>query len=194
MITKTYYGDFDLNDFVRFLAASFRDENLDVRLTRSGEKSLVRFVSSRFARSGGQFGLNVILTPFEDGVKVSVQDPEALGVAASLGKTAIVTLINPRNLFARLDDVAQDLENITLDDSVVKIIDVYMKEHHLSLRLSERLSRSVCEYCQSTNAYGVSNCVSCGAPMGAVQIKTCSACGYGMPVDAVRCSECGKRF
>ena len=194
MITKTFYGNFQLQHFVQFLAAAFRDQNLDVRVSRHGEKNVVRFVSSRLARSGGHFGLNLVVTEFNEGVKIEISNPENFGVAASLGKTAIAAMINPRNLFSRLDDVAQDLENISLDQNLMKMIEQYMRSNHLTLQLSEALSRSVCDYCQVANEYGVGNCVACGAPMGDVQAVTCKRCGHVVNKHADRCSQCGAKL
>lgn len=190
MITKTYYGKFQVNHFLNFLAATFRDQNLDVNVSNHGKRNVVRFVSSRGAKSGGQFALNLILTEFEGGVRIDIGTPEGLGVAASLGKTALFTLLNPYNLLVRLDDVAQDIENITLDQSLLKEIERYMRTNHLTLKLSSSLSKTVCEYCHSINDYGKSNCVSCGAPMGDTLLKTCPRCGFAMKNKLSRCPQC----
>ena len=193
MITKTYYGKFKIDHFLNFLAAAFRDQNLEVHVSKHAERNVVRFVSARTARSGGQFALNLILTEFDGGVRIDIGNPEALGVAASLGKTAIAALINPYNLLVRLDDVAQDIENITLDQSLLKEIEQYMKVNHLTLKLSSSLSKTVCLYCHSINEYGNSNCVSCGAPMGDTLLKTCPRCGYAMSDKIMRCPQCKAR-
>ena len=46
-----------------------------------------------------------------------------LGIAASLGTTAISVLRNPWNLVNRLDDLAQDIENLQMSDDIWKILE-----------------------------------------------------------------------
>ncbi len=64
--------------------------------------------------SGGQTALTVAVQTTEDGVIIEIGQQAWLGVAASIGHTALSALRNPFSLLGRLDDLAQDIENIQL--------------------------------------------------------------------------------
>ena len=56
-----------------------------------------------------------------------------LGVAASLGQTAFWTWLNPWNIINRIDDIAQDIENLQLSEKVWKTVGKY---HAIGRRLN----------------------------------------------------------
>jgi len=60
----------------------------------------------------------VLIQKVEDGVSVQAGQQAWLGVAASLGYTALAALRNPFTLLGRLDDLAQDVEYIQLSDNI----------------------------------------------------------------------------
>ena len=99
----------------------------------------VQIASSQWARSGGKTALTVNIQQIEDGVMVQVGEQQWLGVAASLGQTAIATLINPLNLLGRLDDIAQDVSNLQLTEKIWQIVAKVVNASGASLQLSERL-------------------------------------------------------
>jgi len=118
--------------------------------------------------SGGQTALSVSLQKVEDGVSVQLGKQSWLGVAASLGMTALWTWHNPWNILTRLDDLAQDIENIQIIEDVWETIERTARAAGASFELSERLRRLVCPYCSTANPTGESHCIACGAPLGEI--------------------------
>jgi len=113
-------------------------------------------------------------------------------IAASLGLSAISVLRNPLNLFGRIDDIAQDIENLQLRDEIWGVIDSTAKNLGAGFELSERLRRYVCNYCETPNPLGESNCIACGAPLGSIQPMTCKNCGYVITQSELYCPNCKK--
>jgi hypothetical protein len=114
-----------------------------------------------------------------------------LGVAASLGVSALATLRNPLSLLGRLDDIAQDLESLQLSDLVWQAVERISAGAGASMHLSERLRRVTCEYCGTANPVGEGACIACGAPLGTSQPGTCPNCGFLTARGESRCSNCG---
>jgi hypothetical protein len=117
-----------------------------------------------------------------------------LGVAASLGQTAFSALRNPFSLLGRLDDLAQDIENIQLSDRVWNVIDRAVTSLGASKKLSERLTRITCDYCGSANPLGEGGCLACGAPMGEAYPSACPRCGFAVSLDEECCPNCNQRL
>jgi RNA polymerase subunit RPABC4/transcription elongation factor Spt4 len=134
----------------------------------------------------------VILQAVEDGVAVTIGSQAWLGVAASLGQTAIIALRNPINLMGRLDDLAQDIESLQLSDQVWEAVETVAHQAAASTELSQRLRRMVCEYCLTANPVGEPACIACGAPLGEVQPHTCLNCGFIVTTDEKICPNCRK--
>ena len=122
------------------------------------------------AMSGGQTALTVSIESIEDGIMIEVGQQAWLGVAASLGHTAIAALRNPFSLLGRLDDLAQDIESMQLSERTWKVIDRTVTALKASHALSEKLTRICCEYCNAANPLGEANCLACGAPLGACNV------------------------
>ena len=117
-----------------------------------------------------------------------------LGQAASLGASALLTWMNPMNLLGRLDDIAQDIEHLSLDDQVWTLIDQLARSRGASQQLSERLGRLTCEYCRVANPVGEGRCIACGAPLGDVQPFTCHHCGHVVLGNETKCPNCGEKL
>jgi DNA-directed RNA polymerase subunit RPC12/RpoP len=128
----------------------------------------------------------------DDGVMAEIGQQAWLGVAASLGTSAFWALRNPLNLIGRLDDIAQDIENLQLSERVWQVIGQSVQAAGASLALSERLRSVVCEYCGTGNPVGEGSCMACGAPLGKAQPGTCPACGFVIRGGEVKCPNCGK--
>ena len=153
---------------------------------------IVQVASHQFASSGGQTALTVNLEKVGDGVAIQIGKQAWLGVVASLGTTILSVWRSPFNLLNRLDDVAQDIENIQLTTDIWATIEEVARLKGANFELSERLRRLTCEYCYTANPVGESNCISCGAPLGLVQPTTCKNCGYVVRTQEVICPNCGK--
>ena len=121
-------------------------------------------------------------------------DQEWLGVAASLGQTALSTLQNPWNVLNRLDDVAADVDSLQLPEKVWAALEKFVHSMKASKEISERLRTTMCPYCQTANAVGAANCIQCGAPLGTVQPDACSKCGYVNTKEAQFCGNCGNKL
>ena len=115
MSERTYHGNIVPADMATALIAAFNQGNLRCQQIGQGDKVMVQIAKRDFAQSGGRTALAVTIQKVTDGVTVSVGQSEWLGVAASLGQTALATLRNPWNLFNRLDDIAQDITSLSLE-------------------------------------------------------------------------------
>lgn len=192
MDKRIYHGNITPDEVAQALEAEFNQGN--TRTQRFGERSnqTIQIASSQSARSGGKTALAVNLQKVEDGIMVLVGEQQWLGLAASLGQSAIAALMNPLNLLGRLDDIAQDVSNLQLVEKVWQTIIGVVNASGASLQLSERLSRVTCEYCGTANPVGESSCLACGAPLGKAQPKTCRNCGYVLLRDEKFCPNCGQ--
>jgi len=151
-------------------------------------------ISSRpFARSGGHTALTIMIQKVTEGVHVQLGEQAKMGIAASLGQTAFAALRNPFSLLHRLDDIAQDIENLQLDDDVWEVITKAAHAAGASYELSEKLRRLTCEHCRTANPVGEASCVACGAPLGDSQPETCLSCGYIVTPEEKFCPNCGKK-
>lgn len=194
MQIRIFHGKITIDDLARPLMAEFNRGNWRAQRIGDAQHTIVQIATREFANSGGQTAMAVDLREVEDGVAVQIGKQAWLGVAASLGKTAFSVLRNPWALLDRLDDLAQDFENLKLTDQVWEIIENAAQAKGASFELSERLRRLVCEYCSVANPVGEANCLACGAPLGKSQPTTCPICGFVMRWNETVCPNCGQRL
>lgn len=190
MDQRVYHGKLSPLDFARSLIGQFNRGNLRVHQVGSGDQIVIQIATATQPASGGQTALGITLQSHEDGVVVQVGKQAWLGVAASLGYTAISALRNPFSLLQRIDDLAQDIEYIQLTDEVWKVIEQTARSLGSTHQLSERLRRLVCEYCNTPNRVGEPSCIACGAPLGNIQPQTCKNCGYVVSSADRVCPNC----
>lgn len=193
MDTRTFHGELTPNDMARALVARFNRGNYRAQQFGSGDKVVVQVASHMMPASGGQTALSVYLQKVEDGISVQLGKQSWLGVAASLGMTALWAWHNPWNILSRLDDLAQDIESMQLVDDVWDTVESTARMAGATFELSERLRRMVCEYCNTPNPVGTNACIACGAPLGDVQPFTCSYCGFVLQLGESSCPNCGRR-
>jgi hypothetical protein len=191
MDKKFFHGSITPTLIARSLMGEFNQGNLHSQVLGDDQKMVVQIASSQWSQSGGKTAMTVSLQQVEDGVSVQVGQQEWFGIAASLGKTAISTILNPINLLGRLDDIAQDVSNIQLTEKVWQVIADVAKSVNAGQELSERLSRVTCDYCGSANPTGEPSCIACGAPLGKKQPKSCRNCGYVITPGEKYCPNCG---
>ena len=194
MDRRIFHGNITPGDLARALMAEFNRGNMQAQTIGGQDKLAVQIATRMGSMSGGQTALTVNIQKTEDGVMIELGEQAWLGVAASLGQTAWSALRNPLNLLGRLDDLAQDLESIQLNDKVWKLIDKTVASLGASHELSERFARTTCEYCGVANPLGEGSCIACGAPLGDAQPTTCSNCGFVVRGDEPDCPNCGKRL
>jgi RNA polymerase subunit RPABC4/transcription elongation factor Spt4 len=192
MDKRIFHGNISPTDVAQALEAEFNQGNTQTHLLGESNNLTIQIASSQWSHSGGKTALTVNIQKVEDGIMVELGQQQWLGVAASLGETAIATLINPLNLLGRLDDIAQDVSNLQLNEKVLQVIARVAGEAGASQQLSERLSRRTCDYCGAANPVGEPTCLACGAPLGKEQPKTCSKCGFVLAHDEKFCPNCGQ--
>jgi hypothetical protein len=192
MDRRIFHGNITPTDVARALIAGFNQGNLQTQLIGDNNNLTVQIASSQWAHSGGRTALTVNIQQIEDGVMVELGQQEWLGVAASMGTTVISAVLNPINLLGRLDDIAQDINNLQLNEKIWQVVECVTRAAGASQELSERLSSVTCEFCGSANPVGESDCVACGAPLGKAQPKSCSKCGYVLEHDENFCPNCGQ--
>ncbi len=188
--TRIYHGDIKPSDLARDLISHFNRGNYRVQQIGRDPKIAIQIATHQFAQSGGQTALTVTIHQVEDGISVQVGKQAWLGVAASLGLSALSALRNPLTLLGRIDDIAQDIESLQLDEDIWEVINYSARQHGVGTALSDRLKRYVCPYCITANPPGEGNCVACGAPLGDIQPRTCLNCGFVVSSLERECPNC----
>jgi RNA polymerase subunit RPABC4/transcription elongation factor Spt4 len=194
METKIFHGNIKPLDFAQALIGEFNQGNLRAQQIGRNKEIVVQIGTRAIRRSGGDTAMTVTLKKVDDGVAVQIGKQSWLGIAASLGTTALAALRHPFHLLGRLDDVAQDIESLQISDQVWEVIEKTAKLKGASFALSERLSRMVCTYCNTANPVGEPSCVACGAPLGDSQPRTCSNCGFVVYREESICPQCKARL
>ena len=194
MERRIFHGNIKPNDIAHALMAEFNRGNMHAQILGTKDKMAVQIATRTGTNSGGHTALTINLQAVEDGILVELGQQAWLGVAASLGHTAISALRNPFSLIGRLDDLAQDIESMQLNDRIWRVIDRTMTTLKASYALSEKLARLTCEYCGSANPLGEAGCRSCGAPLGDAHPTTCSRCGFVVTLEEVICPNCNAKL
>ncbi len=193
MEQKIFHGDLSPRDLANALEAAFNRTNLFAKSVGSGKKMAVQISSRPNARSGGPTAITIHIQQVPEGVLVQLGKQNKMGIAASLGQSALGAMRNPFNLLNRLDDIAQDIQNLQLDDDVWEVVAKAARAAGASHQLSAKLSRLTCEYCLTANPVGEANCIACGAPLGKSQPRTCKNCGYVITGHESNCPNCGEK-
>ncbi len=190
METKIFHGNMTPAEVGQKLVGAFNRGNYHTQMIGGKEQIVVQIATQRRARAGGQTATTVTIQKVEDGVSVQVGSQAWMGVAASLGTTALAALRNPFSLLGRLDDLAQDIESLQLREKIWSTIQELARTRAASHELSERLRRMVCNYCNTANPVGTPRCLACGAPLGDVQPRTCLNCGFVVRSAEKNCPNC----
>lgn len=190
MERRIYHGPVTPENVGRALVAHFNRGNLKAQQFSSKGKVIVQVATRERPMSGGTTALTIYLEKVEDGVAVQVGEQAWLGIAASIGSTLLWVWRNPFNLIHRLDDIAQDVENLQISDQVWEVIENFARMRGATFELSERLRRLMCEYCGIANPVGEPSCIACGAPLGKSQPSTCPNCGYVVKFEESICPNC----
>jgi len=188
---RTYHGDIHPSDMASVIVAAFNQGNMRAQQVGYGDKVMVQIALHQRAQSGGQAALTVTIQRVEDGVSVAIGQHQWLGVAASLGQTALQTFLNPWNIINRLDDLAQDISSLTLADQVWENVEKFARAAKVTKTISTRLQSLTCPYCGTANKVAAPSCESCGAPLGDFQPLSCPKCGNVLPAKEKVCVNCG---
>lgn len=190
MERKIYHGSIKPVDIAQALLGEFNHGNTRAQTLGQSDKMIVQIGTRPGAESGGQTAMSVTIQKMEDGIMVELGQQAWLGVAASLGMSAISALRNPFSLLGRLDDIAQDIENLQMSERIWQVIVQTVQAKGASTDLSEKLKRLICDFCNTANPVGEPSCVACGAPLGNAQPDTCKKCGYVVKANDKVCPNC----
>ncbi|HEX9389013.1 MAG TPA: zinc ribbon domain-containing protein [Anaerolineales bacterium] len=194
MQRRIFHGNIKPNDIAHALMSEFNRGNLLTQVVGNKDKLAVQIATRMGTTSGGQTALTITLQSVEDGILVELGQQAWLGVAASLGQTALSALRNPFSLLGRLDDLAQDIESIQLNEKTWQVIESSVATLGASYTLSEKLARVSCEYCGSANPLGEASCLACGAPLGEAHPTTCHTCGFVVTLEETICPNCNAKL
>ena len=194
MERRIFHGNIKPNDIAHALMAEFNRGNMHAQLLGNQDRMAVQISTRNGIRSGGHTALTINVQAVEDGILVELGQQAWLGVAASLGHTALSALRNPFSLLGRLDDLAQDIESMQLNETAWNVIDRTVATHKASYALSEKLARLSCAYCGAANPVGEACCLSCGAPLGDAQPMTCLQCGFVVTTQETVCPNCNRKL
>jgi DNA-directed RNA polymerase subunit RPC12/RpoP len=192
MDRRIFHGNIEAHELGQALVAQFNHGNLRAQQFSKRGKVIVQVATRIRPVSGGNTALTIYLEQVEDGVAVQLGEQAWLGIAASIGTTILSVWRNPFNLIHRLDDIAQDVENIQISDQVWQVIENVAQMKGATFELSERFKRMTCGYCETANPVGESRCLACGAPLGDVQPDTCPNCGFVVTLEDVTCPNCNQ--
>lgn len=191
MERKIFHGNIKPVDVARALLGEFNQGNLRAQTIGQSDKVIVQVSSRPDAMSGGQTAMTVTIQQMEEeSIIVELGQQAWLGLAASLGASALAAIRNPFSLLGRLDDIAQDIEHLQLGERIWQVIAKTIRTAGASTELSDKLKRLTCEYCQAANPVGEPACLACGAPLGNVQPDTCKKCGYVVKASDKICPNC----
>jgi hypothetical protein len=194
MERKIFHGKIKPVDIAQALLGEFNQGNLHAQTLGQSDKIVVQIGTQPGAMSGGQTAITVTIQKLEDGIMVELGEQAWLGVAASLGTSALAALRNPFSLLGRLDDIAQDIESLQISEHIWQVIAQSARAAGVSTELSDRLKRLTCEYCDTANPVGEPSCIACGAPLGKMQPNTCRNCGYVVQSGEKKCKNCGQNL
>jgi hypothetical protein len=194
MTTRIYHGNLDPRQIANNLSAVFHHGNFQVQQIGDKDNLAVQIATRQNRSSGGRTAMTANISRVADGISITLGQQNWLGLAASLGFSALSAVRNPLSLINRLDDIAQDVESLTLEDQIWEVIDRTARERGTGQALSARLSRTICPYCLTANEIAAGRCIACGAPLGEVQPLTCSNCGFVVQKDEDVCPICKKRL
>jgi double zinc ribbon protein len=194
MDRQIFHGNIEPDDIARALMAEFNRGNMYAQRVGQLDDMAVQIATRAGALSGGQTALTISIHKVEDGIMIELGRQAWLGLAASLGHTALAALRNPFNLLGRLDDLAQDVENIQLGENVWDVINRTVTACGASYALSERLRKITCDHCGTANPLGEGSCIACGAPLGSVHPTTCQNCGFAVTLEEKICPNCSQKL
>jgi len=190
MERRIFHGNIKPLDIAQSLLGEFNRGNLRAQMLGQSDRIVIQVGTRPDARSGGQTAMTVTIQTLDEGIMVELGQQAWLGVAASLGVSALSAIRNPFSLLGRLDDIAQDIENLQLRERVWQALSRAAHAAGASAELSENLRRTTCEYCHVANPVGDPSCLACGAPLGRVQPKTCRHCGFVVKPGQGVCPNC----
>jgi DNA-directed RNA polymerase subunit RPC12/RpoP len=188
---RTYWGKISAEGLGRALVEHFNTSTSRAQMAGDRDRVLVQVGNRRMESSDPTTAITVGIVQDEDSITVTMGQQKWMGIAADLARTGIMTLINPWSLLNELDNVARNVDWLTLRDEVWQAIDAYSQAVGGSLGVPAEIRHVACPYCGSTNPIGASKCSTCGAPLGDYQPVVCPRCGYLLVWSKRFCTRCG---
>jgi hypothetical protein len=137
MERKIFHGRIKPVDIAQALLGEFNRGNYRAQTLGHSDKIVVQVSTRPDAMSGGQTAMTVTIQTLDEGIMVELGQQAWLGVAASLGVSALSALKNPFSLLGRLDDIAQDIENLQMRERVWQVLSKAARAAGASAELSE---------------------------------------------------------
>jgi DNA-directed RNA polymerase subunit RPC12/RpoP len=188
---RTYWGKISADGLARALVENFNTPDSRAQMTGDRSRILVQIGNRRMESADPTTAITVGIVQDEDSITVTMGQQKWMGLAADLAKTGIMALINPWYLLNELDDVARNVDWLTMRNDVWQAIDGYCQAVGGSLGVPAEVKYVACPYCRSTNPIGQAKCSTCGAPLGDYQPVTCPKCGYLLVWNKRFCTRCG---
>lgn len=95
MTVKILHGNITPEDVARALTAYFDRGNFQVQRIGQADNLVVQIATRQNRQAGGHTALTAAIRKVEDGVSVQLSNQLWLGLAASIGMTALSALRNP---------------------------------------------------------------------------------------------------
>ena len=194
MDERTFRGNITPGDLADALVAQFNRGDYRAQKAGRGAQMVVQIATQRGRRGEPDTAVAVTITPTSDGVKVSMGDPEWLGVAADLVQTGLGALLNPWSLVHKVDDVARNVQDLSLPQQVWGAVDQYARTVGARPKLAPEPVAVTCPFCRTANAIGEARCIACGAPLGDAQPVRCPSCNRLLPAGTTQCPQCGAQL
>jgi len=171
MESRTFHKPVTAAGLVAALAAHFDEGHITTRVqVVSPTYSVVHIDTIEMDRGGRRrTALSINVVQKDEFVEVSFDEQDVLGPAGDLLGVGLRALRNPLTAIGRLADVADDLETLSISESVWKAV-----EHYAANAREPEGPRDIviCPYCMTANKVGVLKCPACGAPLGDVQPRS----------------------
>ena len=95
MDRRIFHGNITPNDLAHALIAEFNRGNMNTQVVGDKDRIAVQISTRLGMMSGGHTALTINIQKVEDGIMMELGQQAWLGVAASLGQTALSALRNP---------------------------------------------------------------------------------------------------
>ena len=122
MERRIFHGKIKPLDVANALLGEFNQGNFRAQTLGQKDRVVVQVSTRPDAMSGGQTAMTVTIQTLDEGIMIELGEQAWLGVAASLGVSALSALKNPFSLLGRLDDIAQDIENLNIRERAWNVI------------------------------------------------------------------------
>ena len=151
MAKKIFHGNFTPDDLAALLICISTVAILKCKRLAQEMRSRCKFGQKGRLNPAGKLRSALSFQAFDDGVIISSGEQQWMGIAASLGYSALAALRNPLSLLGRIDDIAQDIEYLNLEEEIWNVLTSNVKIKGSQYNFLIALRRIVCDYCDTAN-------------------------------------------